>query len=65
MWHARYASYVATVNTKLVICSKRRKAKLPSKPPFALTSEFFEGESKQRQWVAFNGKNRLYIVVVA
>jgi hypothetical protein len=30
-------------------------------PPLALTAEFFEDESKQRQWAAFNTKNRLYI----
>jgi len=33
-------------------------------PPRAFTSEFFEDESKQRQWDAFNTKNRLYIEAV-
>jgi len=28
-------------------------------PPRAFTSEFSEDESKQRQWGAFNTKNRL------
>jgi len=40
---------------------ERRKTRLPSAPPIAFTAEFFENESKQRQWTAFNGKNKLYI----
>ena len=42
---------------------ERRKTALPTTaaPPLALTAEFFEDESKQRQWAAFNTKNRLYI----
>ena len=42
---------------------ERRKTALPtiSAPPRAFTSEFFEDESRQRQWGAFNIKNRLYI----
>ena len=45
---------------------ERRKTPLPtiSAPPRAFTSEFSEDESKQRQWVAFNTKNRLYIEAV-
>lgn len=43
---------------------ERRKTKLPSAPPIAFTAEFFEDESKQRQWTAFNGKNQLYIEAV-
>jgi hypothetical protein len=45
---------------------ERRKTALPtiSAPPRAFTSEFFEDESKQRQWGAFNTKNRLYIDAV-
>jgi hypothetical protein len=42
---------------------ERRKTAMPTiaAPPRAFTSEFFEDESKQRQWGAFNAKNRLYI----
>jgi hypothetical protein len=45
---------------------ERRKTALPTMgaPPRAFTSEFFEDESKQRQWGAFNIKNRLYIEAV-
>ena len=45
---------------------ERRKTALPiiSAPPRAFTSEFFEDESKQRQWGAFNTKNQLYIEAV-
>jgi hypothetical protein len=45
---------------------ERRKTAIPTiaAPPRALTAEFFEDESKQRQWVAFNTKNQLYIAVV-
>ncbi len=39
----------------------RRKTLLPTAPPLAFTSEFFEDESKKRQWAAFNLKNKLYI----
>lgn len=37
---------------------ERRKTALPiaAAPPLALTAEFFEDESKQRQWAAFNTK---------
>ncbi|MGD0649257.1 MAG: nucleotidyl transferase AbiEii/AbiGii toxin family protein [Acidobacteriaceae bacterium] len=40
---------------------ERRKTRLPSSLPIAFTAEFFEDESKQRQWTAFNRKNKLYI----
>jgi hypothetical protein len=45
---------------------ERRKTALPTiaAAPRAFTSEFFEDESKQRQWAAFNTKNRLYIEAV-
>jgi hypothetical protein len=45
---------------------ERRKTAIPTiaAPPRAFTSEFFEDESKQRQWAAFNTKNRLYIETV-
>jgi hypothetical protein len=46
---------------------ERRKTALPTisaPPPRAFTSEFFEDESKQRQWRAFNTKNQLYIEAV-
>jgi hypothetical protein len=44
----------------------RRKTAIPTAaaPPLALTAEFFDDESKQRQWAAFNTKNRLYIEAV-
>jgi len=40
---------------------ERRKTWFPSALPTAFTAEFFEDESKQRQWTAFNAKNKLYI----
>ena len=40
---------------------ERRKTRFPSALPTAFTAEFFEDESKQRQWTAFNAKNKLYI----
>jgi hypothetical protein len=45
---------------------ERRKTPIPTiaAPPRAFTAEFFEDESKQRQWAAFNSKNRLYIEAV-
>jgi hypothetical protein len=45
---------------------ERRKTAIPTiaAPPRAFTAEFFEDESKQRQWAAFNNKNRLYIEAV-
>ena len=45
---------------------ERRKTAIPTiaAPPRAFTAEFFEDESKQRQWAAFNTKNRLYIEAV-
>jgi hypothetical protein len=45
---------------------ERRKTAIPNvaAPPRAFTPEFFDDESKQRQWVAFNTKNRLYIEAV-
>ena len=45
---------------------ERRKTALPAiaTPPRAFTSEFFEDESKQRQWGAFKTKNQLYIEAV-
>jgi len=45
---------------------ERRKTVIPTvaAPPRAFTAEFFEDESKQRQWGAFNTKNRLYIEAV-
>jgi hypothetical protein len=43
---------------------ERRKTSLPSEPPIAFTAEFFEDKSKQLQWTAFNGKNKLYIEAV-
>ena len=45
---------------------ERRKTAIPTiaAPPRAFKAEFFEDESKQRQWAAFNTKNRLYIEAV-
>jgi hypothetical protein len=45
---------------------ERRKTAIPTNaaPPRAFTAEFFEDESKQRQWGAFNTKNHLYIEAV-
>jgi hypothetical protein len=45
---------------------ERRKTAIPTNaaPPRAFTAEFYEDESKQRQWSAFNTKNRLYIEAV-
>jgi hypothetical protein len=44
---------------------ERRRTVIPTvAPPRAFTAEFFEDESKQRQWAAFNTKNRLYIEAV-
>jgi hypothetical protein len=45
---------------------ERRKTAIPTiaAPPRAFTAEFYEDESKQRQWSAFNTKNRLYIEAV-
>jgi hypothetical protein len=45
---------------------ERRKTAIPTiaAPPRAFTDEFFEDESKQRQWGAFNTKNHLYIEAV-
>jgi hypothetical protein len=43
---------------------ERRKTSLPSAAPIAFTAEFFEDKSKQLQWTAFNGKNKLYIKAV-
>jgi len=40
---------------------ERRKTRLPSATPIAFTAEFFEDESKQRQWTSFNANNKLYI----
>ena len=45
---------------------ERRKTAIPTiaAPPRAFTEEFFEDESKQRQWDGFNTKNHLYIEAV-
>jgi hypothetical protein len=40
---------------------ERRKTRLPSASPIAFTAEFFEEESRQRQWTSFSAKNKLYI----
>jgi len=50
----------------LVRTFERRKTALPTiaESPRAFTAEFYEDESKQRQWAAFNTKNRLYIEAV-
>jgi hypothetical protein len=45
---------------------ERRKTAIPTNAatPRAFTAEFYEDESKQRQWSAFNTKNRLYIEAI-
>ena len=40
---------------------ERRRTSLSSEAPIASTNEFFEDKSKQLQWTAFNGKNKVYI----
>lgn len=41
---------------------ERRKTALPLEiPPIALTPEFYDDETKQKQWNAFVTKNKLYI----
>jgi hypothetical protein len=39
---------------------ERRKTQLPSSIPIPFTADFFDDEVKQRQWSAFNRKNKLY-----
>lgn len=39
----------------------RRKTNVPTEPPTALTSEFYEDDAKRRQWTAFSQRNQLYI----
>jgi Nucleotidyl transferase AbiEii toxin, Type IV TA system len=38
---------------------ERRRTPIPIAPPLALTSEFADDETKQRQWVAFVRKGKL------
>jgi hypothetical protein len=56
----------ALLGEAIVRTFERRRTAMPTiaAPPRAFTSEFFEDESKQRQWDAFNTKNRLYVEVV-
>ena len=59
---SRLFSFEGQVLSEAIVRTfERRKTRLPSAPPIAFTAEFFEAESKQRQWTAFNGKNKLYI----
>ena len=59
---SRLFSFEGQVLSEAIVrTSERRKTRLPSALPTAFTAEFFEDESKQRQWTAFNGKNKLYI----
>ena len=59
---ARLFSFEGQVLSEAVVRTfERRKTRLPSAPPVAFTSKFFDDESKQRQWTAFNAKNKLYI----
>jgi hypothetical protein len=39
----------------------RRKTDRPAALPTALTVEFYEDNSKRRQWTAFHKRNQLYI----
>jgi hypothetical protein len=62
---SRLFSFEGQVLSEAIVRTfERRKTRLPSAPPIAFTAEFFEDESKQRQWTAFNGKNKLYIEAV-
>jgi hypothetical protein len=59
---SRLFSFEGQVLSEAIVRTfERRKTQLPSAPPIAFTAEFFEDESKQRQWTSFNAKNRLYI----
>jgi hypothetical protein len=59
---SRLFSFEGQVLSEAIVRTfERRKTRLPSAPPIAFTAEFFEDESKQRQWTSFNVKNRLYI----
>ncbi len=59
---SRLFSFEGQVLSEAIVRTfERRKTRLPSALPTAFTAEFFEDESKQRQWTAFNGKNKLYI----
>ena len=44
----------------------RRETGLPGdKPPVAFTAEFYQNETKKRQWAGFCGKNKRYITQVS
>ena len=59
---SRLFSFEGQVLSEAIIRTfERRKTRLPSTLPTAFTAEFVEDESKQRQWAAFNAKNKLYI----
>ena len=59
---ARLFSFEGQVLSEAIVGTfERRKTQLPFAPPTAFTVEFFEDETKQRQWTAFNKKNSLYI----
>lgn len=62
---SRLFSFEGQVLSEAIVRTfERRKTRLPSALPTALTAEFSGDESKQRQWTAFNGKNKLYIEIV-
>jgi len=49
----------ATLAQAIVATFTRRGTALPTQPPVALTGEFGDDHSKQRQWQAFLNKNRI------
>jgi hypothetical protein len=62
---SRLFSFEGQVLSEAIIRTfERRKTRLPSAPPIAFTAEFFDHESTQRQWAAFNRKNGLYIEAI-
>lgn len=62
---SRLFSFEGQVLSEAIVRTfERRKTRLPSASPVAFTAEFFDHKSTQRQWAAFNGKNRLYIEAI-
>lgn len=43
----------------------RRQTKFPDKHPLVFTSEFYEDESKKKQWSGFCNKNKRYIAQIS
>jgi hypothetical protein len=49
------------VTTGIILSEEALSIRLPSSPAVAFSSEFLEHETKERQWTAFNWKNKRYI----